>query len=296
MKTHSSKDLLSDFGRAPSSVMWIGVHPDDEVLPAPLLARWCVEGDARGALLVASRGDGGSSFLPEAQGRLDEVRPIEMREAADVLGMDLIQWDWGDVGAENAEGVVEKWGRRVEGVGELKSRLAEAIREVAPDVILTFDPRHGTTFHPAHMAMGRLVVEVVATFSEPRPRVYLVASRIERDEQGCVGLAAMAPEDPNLFVYDASERLPHAGRTAWSYAAAVARPHRTQLPTSLIDAMESAPENLQKLHFIRLDEKFDPDDALYQEILRMQRGAPDYLEGLPETILPPKIDNNPKQG
>ena len=49
---------------APGSVMWIAAHPDDEVLVAPLLARWCGDGHARCSLLVATRGEAGACRLP----------------------------------------------------------------------------------------------------------------------------------------------------------------------------------------------------------------------------------------
>src|SRR5580704_12319995 len=43
----------------PASVMWIGAHPDDEALVAPLLGKWCRGEKVRCAFLILTRGESG---------------------------------------------------------------------------------------------------------------------------------------------------------------------------------------------------------------------------------------------
>ena len=59
--------------------MWIAAHPDDEVLVAPLLARWCGDGRARCSLLTATRGEAGACLRPD--GCLPDLASVRSAEA-----------------------------------------------------------------------------------------------------------------------------------------------------------------------------------------------------------------------
>src|SRR5207248_1606521 len=77
--------------RPPQKILWIGAHPDDEILVAPILGRECVERGAQCALLVMTRGEGGGST---------EVRTAEMQRAAELLHATLTHWTFADVMAD----------------------------------------------------------------------------------------------------------------------------------------------------------------------------------------------------
>src|SRR5581483_2520023 len=147
--------LLFGIGRghavhpAPQRILWIGAHPDDETLLAPLLGRSCVEAGDACSLLVMTRGEGGGD---------PAVRTVEMQRAAALFHADLVHWDFGDVGVD----VQNVWSAEAGGHDALLDRIASVITAEQPTIIYTFDPNHGSTCHTAHRALGSLVVEAVA--------------------------------------------------------------------------------------------------------------------------------------
>src|SRR5213080_4843714 len=67
----------------PERILWIGAHPDDEALVAPLLGRACIENGADCSLLVMTRGERGDCLFPGGcGGDLAAVRSAEMSRAA----------------------------------------------------------------------------------------------------------------------------------------------------------------------------------------------------------------------
>src|SRR6185369_9056626 len=141
-------------------ILWIGAHPDDEIVIAPLLGRECVERGAQCALLVMTAGEAGAA---------PAVRAAEMQRAAGLFRASLTQWTFADVMGD----VDAAWAAATGGREALVARLAAEIRAVAPEAVYTFDPRHGTTCHPAHRALGQLVIDAVATLPAP-PRLVVV--------------------------------------------------------------------------------------------------------------------------
>src|SRR5204863_829035 len=69
-------------------ILWIGAHPDDEILISPLLGFHCVERGAQCVLLVMTRGEAGG---PAA------VRAAEMQRAANLFHAALTHWAFADV-------------------------------------------------------------------------------------------------------------------------------------------------------------------------------------------------------
>jgi LmbE family N-acetylglucosaminyl deacetylase len=131
--------------------MWIAAHPDDEILISPLLGDVCRTADC--SFLVMTRGENGPCVLPGGCGDLGALRSAEMQSAAALLHARLTQWTYPDV----MQDVDATWsaGDRATLVG----RLADAIAAEHPDIIYTFDPAHGSTGHPAHRAVGQLVLD-----------------------------------------------------------------------------------------------------------------------------------------
>ena len=111
-------------------------------------------------IIVLTRGENGGD---------PGVRTGEMRAAAALLHADLEQWDFADT-MNPAE-----WDHAA-----LVARLHDAIAAFAPTMIVTFDPLHGTTCHPAHRAIAPLVIEAVGTkslfYSEMRATPQLALS------------------------------------------------------------------------------------------------------------------------
>src|SRR5262249_40862161 len=127
---------------------------DDESTIAPLLGDLCIERGAQCTFLVATRGESGSCKLNGGcQPDLATVRTQEMRNAAVLYGANLIQWDLPDGSSALPNTVLKIWAGISGGDNVLIDRMASAILTANPDIILIFDPRHGTTCHPDHRAI-----------------------------------------------------------------------------------------------------------------------------------------------
>ena len=119
-------------------------HPDDESFGVGgTLAKYAA-GGARVALICATRGEGGlvgdpPLCRPEELGRL---REDELRAACAVLGIRTVRL----LGC--LDGQVSACAN-----SSLGARLAEAVRELRPQVVLTFGP-DGISGHPDHVAVG----------------------------------------------------------------------------------------------------------------------------------------------
>ena len=155
---------------APKSVLWIAAHPDDEAVVAPLLSKWCREDGAHCTFVIVTRGDAGACL--RSDGCLPDVATVRSSEegaASQLFHADLILLTLGDGG-----GVAQPpWALSTDVVAD----LAHFIEAAHPELILTFDPRHGTTCHPDHRAIAALTLEAVKRLSTP-PQVYLLETRV----------------------------------------------------------------------------------------------------------------------
>ena len=122
-------------------------HPDDEaLLTAGTMARAAAEGH-RVILVVATDGNEGlaaDSF--SADGRLGELRLIELRESARALGVARVEHlGYADSGS-GPQPLPDQPGRtrfvRAD-VDEAAGRLADILREESVDVLLTYDANGG---------------------------------------------------------------------------------------------------------------------------------------------------------
>ena len=192
-------------------VMWVGVHPDDEILLSPLLGRVCAQADC--AFLVMTRGENGRCVLPGGCGDLGALRSAEMQRAASLLHARLTQWNYPDVMTD----VDVTWsaGDRA----ALVARIAEAVAAEHADVVYTFDPDHGSTGHPAHREVGQLVLDAVGV-----ARVRLVETLVS-------GFAFSAAR-PDAIEVDAA--------ADWDTLIADAQTHASQLAPADVTALANA--------------------------------------------------------
>jgi LmbE family N-acetylglucosaminyl deacetylase len=166
-------------GRMMPNILWIGAHPDDELFVAPWLARLRVTAGARLSFLVATRGERGDRRRePRDNSDFGEVREREMRAAVETFGGQLQFLGWRDGAAPEPEDVLRIWARDAGGRKRLRDQLRAAVNGFSPDWIVTFDRRHGCSWHADHRALGTLVqslglsipvtlAESRITFSEP---------------------------------------------------------------------------------------------------------------------------------
>jgi LmbE family N-acetylglucosaminyl deacetylase len=116
--------------------------------------------------------------------------------------------------------------------------IAGFIRAEAPELVLTFDPRHGTTCHPDHRAVAALVLEAVKLLSAP-PLVYLLETRLEADAQPLALRFRSAALGAIRF--DANEPLAATGGPAWNAVTADMERHPSQFDAALLAAASSVP-------------------------------------------------------
>ena len=99
--------------------------------------------------------------MPEGCGDLGATRTAEMAQAAGLFRAQLTLWSFPDISVD----VDAAWSAEAGSRGALIDRIASVITSAAPTVIYTFDPGHGSTCHPAHRAVGALVLEAASRTS-----------------------------------------------------------------------------------------------------------------------------------
>ncbi len=201
------------------TILVITAHPDDEILIAPLLANRCIRGGASCSILVMTTGNAAG---------LGEIRAGEMTRAAALLNLRLTQWTYSDV--FNDVGAV--WASEAGDRATLVRRIADVIAAEQPDMILTLDPRHGTTCHPAHREMGRLVIETGAN------NVFFIETAA-RFVEGGFDLWNASP--PHAWVYVANDD--------WQYAMQLAEIHATQFTAEQVESLRTLPATQRRVWF-----------------------------------------------
>ena len=186
----------------------MAAHPDDEVLLAPYLASQCVNGTVSCSILVLTRGEGGGD---------PDVRTAEMARSAALLNLRLTQWSLPDL--------MTPWPDR----DTLVRQVGDVIAIERPDMILTFDPAHGSTGHPAHRETGSIVLETGAS------EVYLLET-----------LARFEGDGFELSGAEASTWVIHAG-PEWEYAVRAAEIHTSQFSAAQVESLRTLPADQRRV-------------------------------------------------
>ena len=130
-------------------VMAIFAHPDDaEFLCSGTIARYVASG-YRAQYVLATSGDKGSDDYSATSAELAALREAEQLAAARVLGVEDVRF------LRHLDGEVEV-------SLPFRRELALVIRQLRPDVILTFDPWQRYQIHPDHRAVGQTALDAVA--------------------------------------------------------------------------------------------------------------------------------------
>ncbi len=245
-------------------VLWIGAHPDDEMMVAAVLGADCVDGARACGLLVMTAGEAGNCARTALCSGEDlaTLRRRELEASASLFGARLEQWDLGDGTTGDARVVLEAWASRAGGAEALLARMVDALRRLRPDRVYTFDPRHGSTCHPDHRATGALVILAARALGDDAPEIELVASTPDSADPSAVGFAPAAADDPALVRFDATVRLASIGGEAWLYGVRVLELHATQFDDTVLDAFRSARADQRASYFVPLAAARE-DDPLY---------------------------------
>lgn len=139
------------------TLMFVGAHPDDESFgPGGTLAKYAGDG-VRVVYACATRGEAGGDEADDAAGqvRLGERRWSELRRAAAVLGLaDVLHLGYRDSGMAGSPDNRHPRALVAVPIEEVTRDVVAVIRQVRPQVVITFDPIGGY-FHPDHIAIQR---------------------------------------------------------------------------------------------------------------------------------------------
>jgi LmbE family N-acetylglucosaminyl deacetylase len=160
-------------------ILLVVAHPDDEGAATPYLARAIDEGK-RVAIAYGTRGSSGANEAgPEQATALGDIREIEARRAAAVMGIDKVWFLGGkDTASQDVLQSLANWDH-----GMALENLVRIVRLTRPEVILTFLP--GTFIgedHGDHQAAGVLATEAFDLADDPTAFPEQVAAPLRRLE------------------------------------------------------------------------------------------------------------------
>ncbi len=138
-------------------------HPDDETFGmGGTLALYARKGVVV-HLICATRGELGD-IDPEYKDKIKSascLRTQELRCAADLLGIDQIHFlNYRDSGMSGLEANHHPKALAAQPIDKVAREIAHKIRQIKPDVVLTFDPIGGYR-HPDHIAIHQATIEAV---------------------------------------------------------------------------------------------------------------------------------------
>lgn len=178
-------------------------HPDDESFGlGGVIAKYVAEG-VEVSLICATSGDVGT-VAPEYMKGYDSVAALRLAEldcATRVLGLkEVIKFGYRDSGmmgsADNAH-PNSLWSAPLEAVA---GRIAEEIRRIHPQVIITFDP-YGGYGHPDHIKMHKATLAAwpMVQGDTNAPRKLYFSTFPRRLMQLYVTLIRLTGKDPRRF-------------------------------------------------------------------------------------------------
>ena len=259
-----------------SKILLYTAHPDDEIIFAPLLGTYCAGKTCK--IVVTTKGGGpsavchlnpmtlcGSYNSTTGYANIDAIRTGEMQTAASHVPATLEQASLtaGLIGTGvTVQTVIDRWTIELAAQGAtFNSIVANEIDTFRPDVILTFDPRHGSTCHVEHRAVGRAIREGVVAYSGGnfnKSNLFIITSHRVVTSTG-VGLTPVAPTSLKSTVYSAMDMIPSKGKTGWAYTIEDMGYHPSQFTSTDITNLTNA-------------EALDKTTAL-------AKGVDDYIDG-----------------
>ena len=189
------------------TILAIYAHPDDEAFgTGGTLAKYAKDGHTV-KLICATRGEGGKITDPDIDttAGIAKLRELELVAACESLGIDApIFLDYHDSG--RYERTRHDDPKALMNVDEftLEQTLLEFIKDIKPDVMITFDP-HGAYGHIDHIKIHRATNAAfwsASNYVQPAPaRLYYTALSAQRikDMQERRGPSPMSDLDPNIY-------------------------------------------------------------------------------------------------
>ncbi|HSL31146.1 MAG TPA: PIG-L family deacetylase [Anaerolineales bacterium] len=144
----------------PKTIVAVLAHPDDESFGlGGTLALYAQKGYDT-YLVCATRGEAGTVDAEYLNGYKDtaELRTAELQRAATVLGLkDVFFLGYRDSGMPGSEDNNHPEAQINHSIDEVAGRVVKYLRELKPDVVITFDPIGGYR-HPDHIHIHKATV------------------------------------------------------------------------------------------------------------------------------------------
>ena len=142
------------------TLLFVGAHPDDETLGVGgTLAKYALEG-VKVYYACATRGEAGDvdAKLLNGSDTIGVLRWSELECASGILGLaGIYHLGYRDSGMEGARDNSHPRALAAAPLEEVAERIVRLIREIKPQVVITFDPIGGYR-HPDHIAVHRAAV------------------------------------------------------------------------------------------------------------------------------------------
>ena len=150
------------------TLVFVGAHPDDETFGAGgTLALYAAAG-IRVYYVCATRGEAGSvsaKYIKDSKS-IGDTRWAELQCAAGILGLaDVIYLGYRDSGMPGSEDNRNPEALMMAPMEQVVERLVKVIRQVKPEVVVTFDPIGGYR-HPDHIKMHDATVKAFHAASQ----------------------------------------------------------------------------------------------------------------------------------
>jgi N-acetyl-1-D-myo-inositol-2-amino-2-deoxy-alpha-D-glucopyranoside deacetylase/mycothiol S-conjugate amidase len=151
------------------TLVFVGAHPDDETFGlGGTLAHYALQG-ARTVYACATRGDVGSADPEHMEGFASsgDMRWAELACAAQELKLaDVIYLGYRDSGMPGSPDNTHPEALAAAPPEEVTARVVKVLREVKPQVVVTFDPIGGYR-HPDHIAIHHATVRAFHAAGDP---------------------------------------------------------------------------------------------------------------------------------
>src|SRR5271163_4216179 len=239
-------------------ILLVVAHPDDEGAATPYLARAMDEGK-HVAIAYGTRGSSGANEAgPEQAAALGDIREIEARRAAAVLGIDKVWFLGGkDTASQDVLQSLANWDH-----GMALENLVRIVRLTRPEVILTFLP--GTFIgedHGDHQAAGVLATEAFDLAGDPTVFPEQVSAPLRRLEPYLENLRPWQTKKIYYFPdadredifrdkgpkYSVTEISKSAKQAYWRIALESFRRHETQAKSFIDSAAKMDEAQIEKM-------------------------------------------------
>jgi N-acetyl-1-D-myo-inositol-2-amino-2-deoxy-alpha-D-glucopyranoside deacetylase/mycothiol S-conjugate amidase len=152
------------------TLIFFGAHPDDETFGiGGTLARYSAAG-TKVYYVCATRGEVGLAPPEHMQGyaTVGDMRWDELKCAAQILGLvDIIHLGYRDSGMPGSDDNNHPEALVASSLEQITGRVVKIIRELKPEVVITFNPIGGYR-HPDHIAIHKATVKAFQAASDPK--------------------------------------------------------------------------------------------------------------------------------